>query len=347
MTMCGLDDGLCVQTGEREKRNAAGPSPRRPPQTAQSGCRGLAQKLESPRRCKIDQPRRMRARMPACSRACHVRALQQAKWYLAIQGGGFAVTDWPSALAGANVTMIGLGVVALIVLVTLLAPTSRHVRNLQFATLVVCAVLAILVLVAVNSKPEEIENGDVGATGAAGAVEADAADATGAAGAAEADAPDATGAAGAAGGGGSLDQNRTAQIESCVAEKEARVAFTRTFSVQGEARCPGGGCFLESSSCNRRETWASYAAPGTYYLDSYSSTQHDTHYGSIGGLEVTERDDSGRALAARVHLSCDPPDRPGAPGGWSRAVITGIERLRNEEDLRRRIRKECGAAQGP
>jgi len=309
------------------------------------------------------------------------------------------VTDWPSVLAGANVTMIGLGVVALIVLVTLLAPTPRHLRNLKFATLVVCAVLAILILVAANPKPEEPENGAAGATGTAAATEGEAANAAGAGGAAAGEAADTTRVSGAAGGGAaevtgaagatengvadaagaggaaadttrvadaagggavdapdasgpggdgeSLGQNRATQIESCVAEEEARVAFTRTFRVQGEADCPGGGCVWGSGNCNKREAWASYAAPGTYYLDSYSSTEHHTNYGSIGGLEVTERDDTGRALAARVHLSCDPPDRLGGPGGWSRAVIAGIERLRNEEDERRRIREKCDAAQGP
>ncbi len=298
----------------------------------------------------------------ARSGAYRVRSLQRGR---VLPGhprdGGFAVTDWPSVLAGANVTMIALGVVALIVLVTLLAPTPRHLRNLKFATLVVCAVLAILILVAANPKPEEPDNGAAGATGTAAETEGEAANAAGAGGEAAGEAADTTRVADAAGGGtagvpdasgpggdgGALGQNRAVQIQNCVAEEEARVAFTRTFRVRGEADCPGGGCVWGSGNCNKREAWASYAAPGTYYLDSYSSTEHHTNYGSIGGLEVTERDDTGRALAVRVHLSCDPPDRLGGPGGWSRAVIAGIERLRNEEDRRRRIREECDAAQGP
>lgn len=134
---------------------------------------------------------------------------------------------------------------------------------------------------------------------------------------------------------------RAAAVEACIAEAERAIEFTRTFSVQGQARCPGGGCLFRSSSCNRRVAYAGYDAPGPYYLDSYRIEGIETHYGSRGGIEVTSRDEEGRAMGVRVELVCNPPDRPGAPGGWSRATITGIERLRNERQVREEIATRC------
>ena len=136
-------------------------------------------------------------------------------------------------------------------------------------------------------------------------------------------------------------QPDAAAVEACIAEAESGIEFSRDFSVRGEARCPGGGCMFRSGRCNRRVANASYDSPGSYYLDSYRIEDIETNHGSRGGIEVTSRDAEGRAMGVRVELVCDPPNYPGAPGGWSRATLTGTERLRNEEQRREEIRASC------
>ena len=135
-----------------------------------------------------------------------------------------------------------------------------------------------------------------------------------------------------------------AEVAACIADAERRVVFSRTFRVRGEARCPGGGCLFRSGSCNREIAYASYESSGPYYLDGYYVDRPDIHHGGRGGIEVTTRDDEGRALAVRVRLVCDPPDYPGAAGGWSRADIAGNEYLRDAEERREEIRANCEAA---
>ena len=131
------------------------------------------------------------------------------------------------------------------------------------------------------------------------------------------------------------------QIENCIAEEEARVEFSRAFSVRGGARCPGGGCLFRSSSCNRATRWVSYEAPAPYYVNEYRTEDHAMNDGDISNLQITAQDAEGRALGVRVLLTCDPPDHPGAGGGWARATLAGIERLRDEEEVRENIRTEC------
>lgn len=131
------------------------------------------------------------------------------------------------------------------------------------------------------------------------------------------------------------------QVENCIAEEEARVEFSRTFSVRGGARCPGGGCLFRSPRCNRATQWVSYEAPAPYYVYEYRTEDHAMNDGSISNLQITTQDAEGRALGVRVLLTCDPPDHPGAGGGWARATLAGIERLRDEEEVRANIRTEC------
>ena len=133
-----------------------------------------------------------------------------------------------------------------------------------------------------------------------------------------------------------------AQAEvACVVEEEARVEFSRAFGVRGGARCPGGGCLFRSSSCNRASQWVSYEAPSPYYVHRYWTEDEAMNDGSISNLHIAAYDPEGRALKVQVLLTCDPPDHPGAGGGWARATLSGIERLRNEEAVKQRIRARC------
>ena len=129
--------------------------------------------------------------------------------------------------------------------------------------------------------------------------------------------------------------------EQCIDEEANRIASTRQFSVPGSVRCSGGGCIPFDGNCNRRQMWVSYSAPGNYYLDQISVQRGGMNHGSIGNYEITQSDSLNRALTVRVSVVCDPPDYPGAAGGWSNATLVGTERLRDLEDKLREINSKC------
>jgi len=80
------------------------------------------------------------------------------------------------------------------------------------------------------------------------------------------------------------------QIAVCISTSEANIEFSQLFDTGAQGvRCPGGGCFLQSSSCNFRESWVSYSASGDYFVESYELVPGETHHGNIGGLTVFER----------------------------------------------------------
>lgn len=132
-------------------------------------------------------------------------------------------------------------------------------------------------------------------------------------------------------------------IRRCIATDESSNKFTQEFSSVGSARCPGGGCLFQSGSCNRRQTAVSYGAPGEYFIDRYDLIPGDMNSGNVGEVSVSARDKAGRATAVQAVLWCDPPDRPGAPGGWANATIRGTIRLGNEAARRDGIAVSCRA----
>lgn len=136
--------------------------------------------------------------------------------------------------------------------------------------------------------------------------------------------------------------DRQARMDQCISEGIQSASLTQSFrsQVQG-VRCPGGGCFLESSSCNRREGVVSYTAPGDYFIANYEIVRGAMNEGNVSGLEVYERDPENRATAVRAAIWCDPPDRPGANGGWANASIEGVLRLRDETGARQAVVSSC------
>jgi hypothetical protein len=132
-------------------------------------------------------------------------------------------------------------------------------------------------------------------------------------------------------------------VRQCIANEEQQVKFTQAFEESGSVRCPGGGCFLESGSCNKREVLVSFGAPGDYFVESYQVVPGDMNDGNVGNVEVVARDTESRATAVRARLWCDPADRPGAGGGWANAKIHGIIRLRDEVEMREQIAATCVA----
>lgn len=133
------------------------------------------------------------------------------------------------------------------------------------------------------------------------------------------------------------------QVRSCVADRVTQANFTQPFSAPGGVRCPGGGCLFKSGSCNRREGWVSYVAPGGYFIENYELTPGDMNGGSVGNTEVHQRDQQNRTTGVRAFLLCDPRDDPGAPGGWANATITGTIRLADEPGRREEFQLACVA----
>ena len=130
-------------------------------------------------------------------------------------------------------------------------------------------------------------------------------------------------------------------LTECMADRESETQFTQKFSQPASVRCPGGGCFLQSGSCNRRSVWLSYAAPGGYYINSYEVEPGSMASGNLGGQEITAQDSEGRTTAVRYHLWCDPADKPGAGGGWANATLNGTISLQDESSIRAGIVAEC------
>ena len=138
--------------------------------------------------------------------------------------------------------------------------------------------------------------------------------------------------------------DRQANLDQCIEARIKSANFSQDFRSQEQGvRCPGGGCFLDSSSCNLREGVVSYTAPGDYFIENYEIIRGSMNDGNVSGLEVYQRDAENRATAVRARIWCDPPDRPGANGGWANASIQGVIRLRNETVARQEVVSSCGA----
>jgi hypothetical protein len=111
------------------------------------------------------------------------------------------------------------------------------------------------------------------------------------------------------------------KVSSCIDEKSKDV-MVKSFSHPGNVRCPGGGCFMKSGSCNKRETNVQYQAPSNYYISSYMLKQGGTDDGTTGPVEA-QNDSTGRVVKITAYIACDPADHPGADGGWNNITLEG------------------------
>ena len=141
-----------------------------------------------------------------------------------------------------------------------------------------------------------------------------------------------------------VPDDQAGAIRTCIQERVTN-EISQPFSIPAGVRCPGGGCFLESSNCNNRATDLRYIAPSGYFIDEYSFVQGARHYGNTGGLDV-QTGDSGRTSRISVRLSCSPPDRIGAPGGWNNGELRGTISYLDLNELRHRTSGECALQVG-
>ena len=132
-------------------------------------------------------------------------------------------------------------------------------------------------------------------------------------------------------------------VNACIANKGETLAagFDREFSEFANVRCPGGGCFLQSGSCNARRETIRYEAPGGYYIDTYVPIRGNMNDGDLGSLAVSSRDSESRVTGITAELWCDPADYPGAGGGWAEATIKGTIRPVNDQELVDEILEIC------
>lgn len=103
------------------------------------------------------------------------------------------------------------------------------------------------------------------------------------------------------------------KVSACI-EKRTKEVLVKSFSQPGSVRCPGGGCVLQPSDCNKRETTVEYRAPTNYYISNYRIDQGGTNDGTTGPVNA-ENDSFNRVVKISAYIACDPADRPGADGG--------------------------------
>ena len=138
------------------------------------------------------------------------------------------------------------------------------------------------------------------------------------------------------------EEAMSVEISACVAEAFEK-RRSSTFRVNGSARCPGGGCFLKSSSCNRRESLLRYSADPGYEIRNYrfvSESENDAVNGPL-----TTKADGAAIVSIEKALICDPADRAGADGGWSSGYLEGEIFHRDLAALKEQIIIECKASQ--
>jgi hypothetical protein len=130
-------------------------------------------------------------------------------------------------------------------------------------------------------------------------------------------------------------------LRNCIAQEEAKASPPQSFEVPGLVRCPGGGCALQSASCNRREAWVSYATPEDYFIETSELVEDSMNEGHLGDLEVYARDGEGRAIAVRALLWCDPSDEAGASSAWAYATLRGTIRASGVASSQEDIAAKC------
>lgn len=128
-------------------------------------------------------------------------------------------------------------------------------------------------------------------------------------------------------------------VSTCIEERTKGI-LVKTFSQPGSVRCPGGGCFLQSGSCNKRETTVEYQAPTNYHISNYSVKQGGTNDGTTGPVHV-EKDRGNRVVKISAYIACDPADYPGADGGWNNITLVGELSYINPDTLINESRGIC------
>lgn len=122
-------------------------------------------------------------------------------------------------------------------------------------------------------------------------------------------------------GPGCPEKTKLACIDSRVKELSASRIVA---PVDSSVRCPGGGCLFQSGDCNKRSATAQLSASSGFVLDQYRLEQGGSNNGSTGGIRTASNSDGVTSIF--VDFQCDPPDHPGAEGGWNSVKLHSFER---------------------
>ena len=98
------------------------------------------------------------------------------------------------------------------------------------------------------------------------------------------------------------------------------------FSVSQRVRCPGGGDWLARER-NRREAWVEFRAPeGRVIVKPAHIRVVDDNDGRHGPIQYLDHNEKEEATRVRASLSCNPPNHPGAKGGWMEIELHGTHK---------------------
>lgn len=98
------------------------------------------------------------------------------------------------------------------------------------------------------------------------------------------------------------------------------------FSVHKRVRCPGGGDWLGRERNYRRAVMKFDSPKGTWIDEDYTEFEVVTqNHGEFGKIKYSTSFVHGDVRNTRLELDlwCDPPDYPGAPGGWMEISLYG------------------------
>lgn len=118
----------------------------------------------------------------------------------------------------------------------------------------------------------------------------------------------------------------TERVEKSELQDESPADPPQPFSVTGGVRCPGGGDWLGRER-NRREGYVEFSAPeGRVIVYPARSRVLSDNDGFQDPIDYFDRDSHGDAGVARASIGCDPPNTPGAGGGWMEIELYGEHR---------------------
>lgn len=93
------------------------------------------------------------------------------------------------------------------------------------------------------------------------------------------------------------------------------------FAHRGRVRCPGGGDWLSRERNSKSQT-VRYETPSGETIEERKFQVISNNFGSYGELEnIYGINDA--VIGVKMRISCDPPNYPGAAGGWLEVEISG------------------------
>ena len=106
-------------------------------------------------------------------------------------------------------------------------------------------------------------------------------------------------------------------------EKQAPTLNEQSFRVQKRVSCPGGGDWLGRER-NRRDAHMKFIAPNGSWITEAHTKSIGQKYGDYEKINYRQMDENeGFKFVQSAQLWCDPPNYPGAPGGWIEVELYG------------------------